>query len=94
MTTMRAADTSSKKSKRIMVGLVVGRESSEGINKTNQEKLFETFNATVSKIDCIKAMVHYQATAHLQQASFGVMEINIFHHHIEVGDTLYDQNAK
>ena len=39
-------------------------------------------------------MVQYQETDHLQRASFGVSKINIFHQLIEVGDTLYEQNAK
>ena len=39
-------------------------------------------------------MVQYQETAHLQRAIFGVRKIIIFHHIIEVGDTLYDQNEK
>ena len=53
------------------------------INRSNQDKRFETFNGN-----------KYQETAHLQRASFGVRKINIFHHLIEVGDTLYDQNEK
>ena len=91
---MSTADTSSNKSTESWLDWFVGRESSEVINKSNQQKLFETFNANVLKIDCIKAIVQFQETAHLQRASFGVRKINIFHHLIEVGDTLYDQNEE
>ena len=91
---MSTADTSSNKATESWSSWFLGRESSGVINKWNQEKCFETFNATVSKIDCINAMVQYQETAHLQRAGFGVRKINIFHHLIEVGDTLYDQNEK
>ena len=91
---MSTEDTSRNKETESWLNWFVGRERSQVINKSNQEKKFETFNATVSKIDCIKAMVQYQEIAHLQGASFGVRKIKILHHLIEVGDTLYDQNAK
>ena len=91
---MSTANTSSNKATESWLDWFVGRESSEVNNKLNQEKLFETFNVTVSKIDCIKAMVQYHETAHLQQESFGVRKINIFHHLIKVGDNLYNRNEK
>ena len=91
---MSTSDTSSNKATESWLDWFVGREISEVINKSNQEKHFETFNATVSTIDFIKAMFQYQETAHLQRESFGVRKINIFHHLIKVGDTLYDQNTK
>ena len=91
---MSTADNIRNKETESWLDWFVGRESSKVINKSNQEKLFENFNATVSKTDCIKAMVQYQETAHLQRESFGVRKINIFHQLIEVGDTLYNQNEK
>ena len=91
---MIPADTSINKATESWLGWLAGREISEVINKSNQEKRFENFNATVSKIECIKAMIHYQERTHLQQTSFGVRYIDIFHHLIEVGDNLYDQNKK
>ena len=91
---MRTADTSSNKATESCLDCFVGRESIEVINKSNQDKRFETFNATVSKIDSIKEMVQYQETAHLQQAIFGVRKIKIFYHLIKLGDTIYDQNTK
>ena len=57
---MSTADTSRNKVTESWLDWFVVRESREVINKSNQEKLFETFNATVSKIDCIKEMVQYQ----------------------------------
>ena len=54
---MITADTSINKAIELWLDWFVGRESSEVINKSNQEKLFETFNATVSNIDRIKTMV-------------------------------------
>ena len=51
---MSTADTSSNKPTESWLDWFVGRESREVINKSNKEKNFETFDATVSKIDCIK----------------------------------------
>ena len=77
-----------------MFGLVCRKREQRGNQQVKSRETFENFNATVSKIDCIKAMVHYQETARLQRASFVVRKINIFHSLIEVGYTLYEKNAK
>ena len=70
------------------------RESGTKINQAHQEKLFTTFNSTVSKSDSIEAVIDHDETAYLQKASFGVGNITIFHHLKAVGGTIYDPNAK
>ena len=70
------------------------RESVTRINQSNQETLFDTFNATVSKIDCIEAVLKHNETAYIHKASFGEGSINIFHHLHAVGGTIYDPNGK
>ena len=77
---MSTADNSIKKAIESWLNLFVGRESSEVINKSNQEKLFETFNATVSKIDCIKSMVlnHcFYIVDFLKQSNWKIQKVSL-----------------
>ena len=70
------------------------RESGLLIDQSNQERLFSTFNANVSKIDCIDAVSNHNETAFLSKASFGEGTVTVFHHLTSVGGTIYDTNAK
>ena len=70
------------------------RESAEKINKSNQEKLFSTFDASILKSDCIEAISTHIETVYLMKENFGTKRVNLFHHLIVVGGTLYDSSTK
>lgn len=70
------------------------RESASLIDKSNQEKLFSTFQSTVSESECIDAILKHEETAYLQKVSFGEGRVNLFHHLIAVGGTIYDASTK
>jgi hypothetical protein len=70
------------------------RESGVLIDKSNQERLFSTFNSSVSKIDCIEAVSQHDETVFLTKANFEQCTVSIFHHLISVGGTIYDTNDK
>ena len=69
------------------------RESAELINKSNQEKLFETFAASVSKSNCVYSILKHHETIYLHKVNFGSTTIGLFHHLVSVGGTLYDSNS-
>ena len=70
------------------------RDSFSVINKANQEKLFATFNFSISKSDCIESISAHEETAFLQKSNFGSKKINLFHHLLSVGGTVYDSSSK
>jgi hypothetical protein len=70
------------------------RESAVAINKQHQEKLFSTFNASISKSDCIEALMQHHETVFLNKSNFGSKRINLFHHIDAVGGTIYDEKDR
>jgi hypothetical protein len=70
------------------------RESAKLIDQSNQERLFSTFNSTVSTNDCIEAVLSHNETVFLSKASFGVGKVSVFHHLTAVGGTIYNTNSK
>jgi hypothetical protein len=72
----------------------LNRESAKIINQSNQEKLFSTFNLTVSKSNCIEAITQHEETVFLYKVNFGTSRVNIFHHLMSVGGTIYDVTQK
>jgi hypothetical protein len=70
------------------------RGSGKIINKSNQEKLFSTFNLTISKLDCIKAIIQHEETVFLYKVNFGTNKVNMFHHLMSVGGTIYNTSPK
>jgi hypothetical protein len=69
------------------------RESGKEIDMSNQETLFNTFNSTVSKSNCIEAVVNHDETAFLHTASFGRGNVAVFHHLTVVGQNIYNRNG-
>ena len=69
------------------------KDSGKEIDKANQETLFETFNSSVSKLNCIDAVVNHDETAFLHVASFGRGNVAVFHHLTVVGRNIYNQNS-
>ena len=69
------------------------KDSGKEIDKANQETLFETFNSSVSKSNCIDAVVNHDETAFLHVASFGRGNVAVFHHLTVVGRNIYNQNS-
>jgi hypothetical protein len=70
------------------------RESAVAINKQHQEKLFSTFNASISKSKCIEALMQHHETVFLNKSNFGSKRINLFHHIDAVGGTIYDEKDR
>ena len=68
------------------------RESGTEIDKSNQETLFDTFKSTVSKSNCIDAVVNHDEKAFLHAASFGKGNVAVFHHLTVVGRNIYNRN--
>eukprot|EP00957_Ditylum_brightwellii_P038009 2874735-Ditylum_brightwellii.AAC.1 len=67
------------------------RESAKLINQSQLGRLFDTFNASVSKEKSIEAIVKHTETAYMFKANFGDKRVNTFHHLTAVGGTMYDQ---
>ena len=70
------------------------RESAEVINKKNQEKLFSTFNCEISKSDCIDSLLNHHGSIFLYKVNFGEKKVDLFHHLVSVGGTIYDNESK
>ena len=70
------------------------RDSYIVISQSDQEKLFMSFSPNILKINCIDAVMQHNETAFLQKASFGEMNITIFHHLVAAGGTIYDNHGK
>ena len=64
------------------------------INKSNQEKLFSTFDSSVSKSNCIDSILTHSDTVYLHKVNFGAKMIGVFHHLVATGGTIYDSNSK
>ena len=69
------------------------RDSSDFVNKQAQEELFKAFNATIDSTDCKKKLIDHQEVLFLFKETFG-NQLNVFHHFIEVGGTVYDNNVE
>ena len=52
------------------------------------------FSSNILKIDCIDAGMQHNETAFLHKASFGEMNITIFHHLVTAGETIYNNHRK
>ena len=70
------------------------RDSAQSIDKKCQEQLFSTFNVSISKSDCIETLLQHQETVFLQKTNFGSNRVNLFHHLVAIGDTIYDSAEK
>ena len=64
------------------------------INKSKQEKLFSSFNASLSETDCIEALVNHKETVFLHKLNFGSKQVNMFHHLTAAGGTVYKSDKK
>jgi hypothetical protein len=72
----------------------LSRDSTAIINKSNQEKLFLTFNLTISNSKCIKSLTQHKETVFLHKVNFGQEKVNTFHHLTSVGGTIYNTTEK
>ena len=69
------------------------RESSDFVNKHAHEELFKAFNATIDNKECKKKLIDHQEVVFLFKETFG-SQMNVFHHVIEIGGTVYDNNVE
>ena len=67
------------------------RESSSVIDNSKQESLFNTFGAALSAEECKSAVKKHNDTVFIAKLSLR-SGVNMFHHFMETGGTLYDQN--
>ena len=65
------------------------RESSRIINASSKKKLFETFDASISKSDCIQRLLKYDEVVFLYKQNMGTSRINVFHHMKSVGGMIH-----
>ena len=70
------------------------RPSSSMIDKENQERLFSNVDASVSKSNCLDAILTHEETVFLHKVNFGEKKVVLFHHLVVVGDTAYDSATK
>ena len=66
------------------------RPSSDVINKGAQEQLFKVFESSVTKDDCMAAVLNHQETVFLYKENFGTGRVALFHHFTKSGGTVYD----
>ena len=69
------------------------RESSTFVDKQAQEELFQAFNASIDSNECKKKLIDHQEVLFLFKETFG-NKMNLFHHVIEIGGTVYDNNIE
>ena len=70
------------------------RESANTINKTQQERLFKTFDATVNGDDMVNQIEQHEEMTFLHKVNFGEHKVAIFHHLKAAGGTIYDNGTK
>lgn len=93
MTTMDTATTAAA-AKRNWISWFKEKPSTLVINKTHQEKLFKTFDATVANESIAEAIMQHEETAFLHKINFGTNKVSVFHHLISTGGTIYDEGTK
>jgi hypothetical protein len=69
------------------------RDSANHINKSHQEELFKTFNATETEEKVKSEVIQHEETAFLFKVNFGESTVNIFHHMKKMGGTIYQPAA-
>ena len=93
MTTMDTATTAAA-AKRNWISWFKEKPSTLVINKTRQEKLFKTFDATVANESIAEAIMQHEETSFLHKINFGTKKVSVFHHLISTGETIYDEGTK
>ena len=68
------------------------RESVDLVNNEAQEELFAAFNLSIEEDECKKKLIDHQEVLFLFKEIFG-NKINVFHHIIEIGGTVYDNKV-
>ena len=66
-------------------------ESAPIIDKTFKAKLFENFNAAITKQECKDKMMKQREIAFLFKMNFGQSKVDMIHHCQEIGGTLWRQ---
>ena len=64
------------------------------INQSQQERLFKTFDATVSNDTILDIVIQHKETTFLQKVNFAASRVTIFHHLVASGGTIYDSSTK
>ena len=82
--------TTATKAKQNWLHWFNSRPSATTINQNHQEKLFQTFDASVSNEESLKRVTKHAETCFLHKVNFGTGRVSIFHHLVEVGGTIYD----
>ena len=93
MTIISGATTAASKNKTWLTWFN-NRDSATIINKSNQERLFKTFDASVTSDDLIANMEQHEEACFLHKVNFGNKRVTIFHHLTSSGGAIYDENAK
>ena len=70
------------------------QESSDLVNKSHQEALFKTFDASILEDECEKKLIESQEFIFLFRENFGDDKVNIFHHVNISGGSFYDSSKK
>ena len=69
------------------------RKSGEIINKASQEKLFKTFNHTISKDETMEKLLIHDETVFLHKSCVGSKKVVLFHHLVKIGGSIYDDSS-
>ena len=65
------------------------RESSKIINTSSKKKLFDAFDASIEKLDCIQKILKYDEVVFLYKQNMGSNKINVFHHMRCIGGLIH-----
>ena len=65
------------------------RESSKMIDASSKKKLFDTFDASIEKSECIQKILKYDEVVFLYKQNMGSNKVNIFHHMRSVGGLIH-----
>ena len=71
---------------------LTSRQSANYVNSRAKAALFETFDASITKEDCVKKLLQYNETAFLYKQNISQCKVSILHHFQKVGGTIYDPN--
>ena len=69
------------------------RESFDVINKGHLEKLFQSFDHSLDKSNCLEALESHVETVFMHKSSFGSGKVVLFHHLVSVSGTFYDSSS-
>ena len=69
------------------------QDSADAINKSHQAELFTAFGPDIEKQKCLEEIIQHEETTFLFKVNFGDNNVNIFHHLMKIGGTIYQPTA-